>query len=59
MEEIPMSIYSFVCKACKKKFEVAQSIKEYDPKTVTCPKCNSKKVERIWKAVNVVTSRKS
>ena len=54
-----MSTYAFVCKACKKKFEVAQSIEEYDPKTVTCPKCNSKKVERIWEAVNVVTSRKS
>jgi putative FmdB family regulatory protein len=54
-----MPIYAFVCRGCKKKFEVLEPITEYNRKTVVCPKCKSKKVERVWGEVNVVTSKKS
>jgi putative FmdB family regulatory protein len=54
-----MPVYEFICNDCQKKFEVVKPIKEYDPKKVTCPKCDSKKVERRWSTVYAVTSKKS
>lgn len=54
-----MAIYDFYCDRCKKKFTVVRSIKDYDPKRIQCPKCKSKKVERLWGQVYAVTSKKS
>ncbi len=54
-----MPIYEFRCRECKKKFQVVRSIAEYDPKKVTCPKCNTKKVDRVWSGISVQTSKKS
>ena len=54
-----MPIYAYVCTACKKKFEKIEPITTHDPKRVTCPKCQSRKVERVWESVNVHTSKKS
>lgn len=54
-----MPVYEFICNNCRKKFEVMKTIKAYDPKKVKCPKCNSKKVERLWSTVYTVTSKKS
>ncbi|MFH1681411.1 MAG: zinc ribbon domain-containing protein [Candidatus Eisenbacteria bacterium] len=54
-----MPIYEFQCRTCKKKFQVVRSITEYDPKKVACPKCATKKVDRVWSGVNVQTSKKS
>jgi putative FmdB family regulatory protein len=53
-----MPVYEYICKDCKKKFEVLRAIK--DPRTgVACPKCRSRKVERHWTSVFVETARKS
>ena len=34
-----MPIYEYVCKSCRKKFEVLRKISDISP--VTCPKCGS------------------
>jgi len=54
-----MPVYDFTCRACKKKFSVTQSVTDYDPKKIACPKCKGKKVERRWGSVYVKTSSKS
>jgi putative FmdB family regulatory protein len=54
-----MPIYEFDCLDCKKKFEVTQAIRDYDPKKVACPDCGRKKVERVWSEVFALTSKKS
>ncbi len=54
-----MPVYEFFCRACKKPFEVIESVEAYDPKRVECPECGGKKVERRWSTVFAVTSKKS
>ena len=54
-----MPVYEFTCRACKKKFTVLKPITEFDSKTVACPKCKSKKVNRLWSTIFVKTSKKS
>lgn len=54
-----MPLYDFKCLDCKKMFEVARSIDDYDAKKIRCPKCASKNVERQWSSVFVETSKKS
>ena len=54
-----MPVYEYVCGDCKKVFEVVRSITKSAPKTMTCPRCQSKRVERRWSSVFVETSRKS
>jgi len=54
-----MPIYPFVCRECKKKFEYVRSVADYKPGSVKCPKCGSKKVDRVWSSVFVETSKKS
>ena len=57
--EVNMPVYEYVCLDCKKKFSETRPVSDYDRKAVKCPKCNSRKVERLWSTVNVETSRKS
>ena len=45
-----MPVYEFRFVACGRKFQVIESIKDYDPKKVKCAKCGSARVERIWSA---------
>ena len=54
-----MSVYEFICRDCRKKFQEIIPITDYEPKAVHCPGCKSKHVDRIWDQVNVYTSRKS
>ena len=54
-----MPVYEFRCNACRKQFQIVESIKDYDPKKVKCTKCGSSRVERVWSGVHVVTSKKS
>lgn len=54
-----MSVYEFTCQNCRKRFQVERPITEYNPKTIRCPKCRSKRVTRLWGAVQVHTSKKS
>jgi putative FmdB family regulatory protein len=53
-----MPVYEYICKDCKKEFEVLKAVSE--PRTaVACPKCKSRNVERHWTSVFVETARKS
>jgi putative FmdB family regulatory protein len=54
-----MPVYEYVCRACGKRFSESKSIAAYDPKKVKCPKCKSKRVDRVWSTVQVSTSKKS
>ena len=39
-----MPVYDYVCRSCKKKFEVLKKFSDTSP--VTCPKCGSNEAER-------------
>jgi putative FmdB family regulatory protein len=54
-----MPVYDYVCKACKKSFELVLTLSEHDKKNIKCPKCGSKKVEQEVAAFYAVTSKKS
>jgi putative FmdB family regulatory protein len=54
-----MPVYEFLCKDCHKPFEIVQPMAAYDPSSVTCPGCGSRRVERRWTSVFAVTSKKS
>ncbi len=54
-----MPTYEYRCAACRKPFEIVRPISDTRSKTIKCPKCESRKVERRWSSVFVETSRKS
>ncbi len=54
-----MPIYPYVCEKCNKKFEVEMSISEHEEKQTKCPKCNSKKVKRVYEPFSAQTAKKS
>lgn len=54
-----MPSYDYVCKQCKKTFNVILTLAEYEKGDVVCPKCKSKKVEQKVAAFFAVTSKKS
>lgn len=34
-----MPVYEFRCNDCGKEFQIVESVKEYETRTVKCPKC--------------------
>jgi putative FmdB family regulatory protein len=54
-----MPTYDYVCQECKKKFAVDHTVDEHERKRPSCPKCKSRKVERVWGGVQVHTAKKS
>ena len=54
-----MPTYEYRCPACKKKFDLILSIGEHDAKKAKCPKCGGKKLDQIFTAFQVKTSKKS
>jgi putative FmdB family regulatory protein len=57
-----MPTYEFQCEKCRKRFELAYSITEYErqaKKKIKCPKCASIKVVRRISTFEVKTSKKS
>ena len=54
-----MPTYEFLCKKCKKVFEVTLSISDYEKRKYKCPKCKGKKVTQQISPFQTVTSRKS
>lgn len=54
-----MPVYEYICSDCKKTFEIVKPITQAPKKSVACPKCDSKNVDRRWSSVFVETSRKS
>ena len=54
-----MPIYEFQCQKCGKEFSLVLPVKEYEQKGFACPACQTKEVEQLVTATNVITSRKS
>ncbi len=56
-----MPTYEFQCEKCRKRFELACTITEYErkEKNIKCPKCGSTRVRRQISAFEVKTSKKS
>ena len=53
-----MPIYDYRCLECRKRFSVRHSITKHESARVKCPKCESRKVERLIGAVFAKTSKK-
>lgn len=45
--------YDFYCRKCHTYFEKQMTLSEYDTKKVHCPKCQSTKVRREYKPVEI------
>jgi putative FmdB family regulatory protein len=55
-----MPDYDFKCTECRKTFTVTQTFEEHDrDKRIKCPKCGSRKVDRVIGSVFAKTSKKS
>ncbi len=54
-----MPAYEFKCLKCGKKVTLIILFSDYENKKARCPKCGSKRLERLVSSVQVVTSRKS
>ena len=54
-----MPTYEYHCRACGESFSLRERITEYDPGHASCPKCNSKDVERVMSGFYARTARKS
>ncbi len=57
--EPTVPIYEYHCEACDHDFTVIESLSAHEAAKPKCPECESKKVERVFTAVNVKTSKKS
>ena len=53
-----MPTYDFRCNKCEKEFTLVITVKAYEQRDFTCQHCQSKDVERLVEAFQVVTSRK-
>jgi len=54
-----MPVYDYICKKCRKSFELILTLREHDKSNIKCPKCGSKNVEQDATAFFAVTSKKS
>jgi putative FmdB family regulatory protein len=55
-----MPSYDYVCRDCKKDFMVFLSFKEQEAKPkITCPRCGSDNVEKVFSAFFAKTNKKS
>ena len=54
-----MALYEYHCGACGHDFERYMSLTEHERAKVTCPKCKSTKVDRVFAPFYAKTVRKS
>ncbi len=54
-----MPIYDYKCESCGKEFSRTETMVEHTVKPVSCPKCDSDKVERVFSEFFAKTTRKS
>lgn len=47
-------IYTYVCKDCKKYFELSLSVKDYNTHDKVCPLCTSSNVKRTYQPATVI-----
>jgi putative FmdB family regulatory protein len=55
---ITMPVYEFICRDCQKPFEVVHPIGQPHG-DVKCPGCGSRNVDRDYRHIHAITSRKS
>jgi len=58
-EVSPMPTYDYRCQACRRAFQIVQTISAHEKARPKCPKCKSTRVERVLTGAFVKTSRKS
>jgi putative FmdB family regulatory protein len=54
-----MPDYEYRCKACRRRFSVFLTYKEYGEKKVVCPHCSSEQVERRIGRIRIAKSEES
>jgi putative FmdB family regulatory protein len=54
-----MPFYTYVCKNCRRKFDVFMTYAEYGQKQISCKFCNSENVARAINRVRVLRSDES
>lgn len=54
-----MPLFEYVCTKCHHKFEAMLTLQEHESKQVSCPECNSRKIEQDVAEFFAVTTRKS
>ena len=54
-----MPTYEYKCLDCGKESELYLSMSEHERGKITCPACNSTRMEQLMSAVSAKTSRKS
>ena len=54
-----MPNYDFECQDCHKVFEVRATIKEMEEGKISCVKCKSKNIKRIFNGFGVCTGKTS
>ena len=54
-----MPSYSYHCQQCGKRFTTVEPISAHSDRKPACPKCGSKRVQRVFGAFFAKTSRKS
>ena len=54
-----MPAYSYHCEECGKRFTRVEPISAHTERKPPCPKCGSKRVQRVFAAFFAKTSRKS
>jgi len=52
-----MPNYDFKCQDCHKSFEVRATIKEMEEGKISCTKCNSKDIKRIFNGFGFCTRK--
>jgi putative FmdB family regulatory protein len=59
IKEADMPMYEYKCLDCGKETTLALSLKDHDSGAVSCPSCQSKRMEQLVSSVMAKTSRKS
>jgi len=54
-----MPSYDFKCKKCQKRFSIKLTIQELEERRYKCPKCGSKRLDKLVTAFFTQTSKKS
>lgn len=57
--ETNVPTYDYRCQECNHEFRVIESISTHEAAKPRCSECESSKVERVFTAINVKTSKKS
>lgn len=54
-----MPVYDYRCNNCRKKFSLKMTVSQLEKGKPKCPKCGSKKTQKLVTGFFAVTSKKS